>query len=76
MSIKDRMKAPTPPFYKKLRNIGLAAIAISTSVLTAPVALPAILAKIAGYLAVAGTVTSAVCQTVTGKDDASANLNG
>ena len=68
MSIKERLKAPTPPFFKKLRNAGLAAVAISTPVLTVPVVLPAILVKIAGYLVVAGTVTSAVCQTVTGKD--------
>ena len=69
MSIKDRVKAPTPPFYRKLRNFGIAAVAIATSVLTAPVAAPVIIAKIAGYLAVAGTVTSAICQTVTGKDE-------
>ncbi len=74
MSIKDRVKAPTPPFFKKLRNAGLAILAISTTVLTAPVALPAILIKIAGYLAVAGTVTSTICQTVSGKDaDTNAN---
>ena len=69
MSIKDRVKAPTPPFYRKLRNFGLIAVAVSTSVLTAPVAAPAIIAKIAGYLMVAGTVTSAISQTVTGKED-------
>lgn len=73
MSIKERVKAPTPPFFKKLRNVGLAALAISTSVLAAPVSLPAVLIKIAGYLAVAGTVTSTVCQTVTGKDEPSDN---
>ena len=70
MSIKERVKAPTPPFLKTLRNISLAVTAISASLLTAPVALPAVLLKIAGYLAVSGTVASAVSQTVTGKDDA------
>ena len=69
MSIKDRVKAPTPPFYRKLRNFGLAGVAISTSLLAAPVAAPAIIAKIAGYLAVASTVASVVSQTVTGKDE-------
>lgn len=68
MSIKDRIKAPTPRFYKKLRNAGLTAVAIGTALLTSPIALPALLIKLAGYLAVAGTVTSAVCQTVTGKE--------
>ena len=68
MSIKERIHAPTPPFFVKLRNIGLAVVAISTTILTAPLALPAILLKIAGYLAVAGTVAATVSQTVTGKD--------
>ena len=68
MSIKDRIKAPTPRFYKKLRNAGLIAVAIGTAIITGPIALPALLIKLAGYLTVAGTVTSAVCQTVTGKD--------
>lgn len=58
----NRFAAPTPPFFKKVRNTGLALAAISASVLAAPVALPALLLKIAGYLAVAGTVASTVSQ--------------
>ena len=68
MTIKDRIQAPTPPFFKKLRNAGLGILAIGTSLLAAPVALPAILLKIAGYLAVAGTVAATVSQTATGID--------
>ena len=59
-TIVDRMKKPTPGFFKKVRNIGLA---LGTAVLTAPVALPAILIKVAGYITVAGTVISGVSQT-------------
>ena len=58
-----RMRRPTPDFFKKLRNIGLGLVAISTSLLTAPIALPVILVNVAGYLAVAGGVMSAVSQT-------------
>ncbi len=63
MKIKDRVKSPTPSFFKKIRNAGLAIAAIGTTILTAPVALPAIVIKIAGYLAVAGTVASGISQT-------------
>ena len=62
MNISKRIQAPTPPFFKKLRNIGLALAAISTAILTAPVALPLIVLKVAGYAAVAGGVASAVSQ--------------
>jgi hypothetical protein len=59
----NRMQAPTPPFFKKLRTIGLILAAVSSTIVAAPVALPAIVIQIAGYLAVASTVVSAVSQT-------------
>ena len=65
MTIKQRVKSPTPLFFKKLRNTGMVLAAISASLFAAPVALPALLVKIAGYLAVAGTVAATVSQTVT-----------
>ncbi len=61
--IIKRMNRPTPNFFKKMRNVGLTIAAISTAILTAPVALPAILVQLAGYLAVAGGVMSSVSQT-------------
>lgn len=59
----ERVQAPTPTFFKKLRNIGLALAAIATTIIASPVALPAIVVKIAGYLAVAGSIAGAVSQT-------------
>jgi hypothetical protein len=59
----QRVKAPTPKFFKKLRAIGLALAAVATTIVAAPVALPAIVVKVAGYLAVASGVLSAVSQT-------------
>ena len=59
----ERVNAPTPKFFKKLRNIGLVLAAVSTTIAAAPVALPAVIIKIAGYLAVASGVASAVSQT-------------
>ena len=60
--ILDRAQAPTPKFFKVLRNIGLALAAVGGTIVAAPVALPAIVATVGGYLAVAGGVVSAVSQ--------------
>jgi ABC-type xylose transport system permease subunit len=62
MNIVQRAKAPTPKFFRVLRSIGLALLAISGSVIAAPVVLPAAVVTVAGYLAVAGGVLSAVSQ--------------
>ena len=62
MNLLDRVVSPTPTFFQKLRNIGLALAAMSGAIIAAPVALPAIVVTVAGYLAVAGTVLSAVSQ--------------
>jgi len=61
--IINRVNAPTPKFFKKLRNIGLALAAVAGTIIAAPVALPAVIVKVAGYLAVASGVISAVSQT-------------
>ena len=61
--IVNRLQKPTPTFFKKIRNIGLALAAVSATILASPVALPVLLVKIAGYLAVAGGVMSTVSQT-------------
>lgn len=62
MKLLKRAIRPTPKFFRSLRNIGLAVAAAGTSIIAAPVALPAILIKLAGYLTVAGTVMSGVSQ--------------
>jgi len=62
MNIVQRAKAPTPKFFKVLRTIGLAMLAVSGTLLTAPITLPAALVGFAGYAAVAGGVLTAVSQ--------------
>lgn len=69
MTIKQRIKQPTPSFFKKIRNIGIAVAAIGGSLLAAPVALPTVLVKLAGYLTVAGGIASAVSQTTCIQDE-------
>lgn len=68
MQIIDRVKSPTPKFFKKLRNIALILAAVATTIVAAPIALPAIVIKIAGYLAVASGVAGAVSQTTVIKE--------
>jgi uncharacterized membrane protein HdeD (DUF308 family) len=63
MKIVERVKAPTPKFFKTLRTIGLALAAVGGAILTAPVAVPAALVTIAGYVALAGGVMTAISQT-------------
>ncbi|MNQ66333.1 hypothetical protein D3C85_808230 [compost metagenome] len=72
MNIVKRVKAPTPKFFKVLRNIGLALAAVGGTILAAPIALPVIVSSIGGYLAVAGGVLSAVSQITTINDDTNA----
>lgn len=63
MSVVERVKAPTPKFFKTLRTIGLALAAVGGAILAAPVAVPGALVTIAGYVALAGGVMTAVSQT-------------
>lgn len=63
MSVVERVKAPTPKFFRTLRNIGLALAAVGGAILAAPIAIPASLITIAGYVTLAGGVMTAVSQT-------------
>ena len=63
----QRIQEPTPKFFRKLRNIGLALTAVSSVIVTAPVLLPALVVSVAGFLAVAGGIASAVSQAEIGR---------
>lgn len=73
MSIVKRVKAPTPKFFKTLRTIGLTLAGIGGAILAAPVAVPAALITIAGYITLAGGVITAVSQTAVDSDAIKAN---
>jgi len=62
MNIIQRAKAPTPKFFKVLRTIGLGLAAAGGALLAAPISLPATLVSLGGYLAVGGSVLTAVSQ--------------
>ncbi len=61
-SFFSRCGQDTPPFFKKLRTIGLVVAAAGAAILAAPVALPAVLVTMGGYLVVAGSVATAMSQ--------------
>jgi uncharacterized membrane protein HdeD (DUF308 family) len=70
MKLIERLKAPTPKFFKVLRNVGLALAAAGGALLTAPISLPVAVVTVAGYLTVAGGVMTAVSQSaVDGEKD-------
>lgn len=63
MSVVERVKAPTPKFFKTLRTIGLTLAAVGGVILAAPISIPAGLIAVAGYVTLAGGVLTAVSQT-------------
>lgn len=66
--IAKRWKSETPKFWKKVRRIGITVGAVGGVLATAPVALPAGLVTIGGYLVTAGSLTAALSQ-LTVKDN-------
>jgi len=64
MKFQERIKKPTPPFFKKLRNIGIILAALGGAILAAPITLPTAVISIATYIVVAGTVATTVSQAV------------
>lgn len=73
MNIIERVKAPTPKFFRVLRTIGLSVAAAGGALLASPVSLPMGIITLAGYLTVAGTVMTAVSQTAVENPDADAS---
>jgi len=68
MTLAQRLVAPTSKFFKTIRTIGIVLAAVGGAIVAAPVALPAIVVTIAGYVVTAGAVMTAVAQaTVDGE---------
>jgi len=65
MKLIERLKAPTPKFFRVLRNVGLGLAAAGGILVASPIAIPAIVVTIGGYMIVAGSVATAVSQAVT-----------
>lgn len=63
LNIVERMKAPTPKWFKILRTIGIVLATVGGTIIATPVALPAGIVTAAGYLVLGGSVITAVSQT-------------
>lgn len=63
LTIPGRVAAPTPPFFKTLRTIGLMLTASGGALLVEKGVLPATVVQVAGFMATAGGVLTAVSQT-------------
>jgi hypothetical protein len=68
LTLAERVMAPTPKFFKTLRNIGVVIGLIGASILAVPVGLPAVVVTVGGYLALAGGILTGVSQTAVGKE--------
>jgi ABC-type xylose transport system permease subunit len=67
-TIAQRLLAPTPKFFKTLRTIGLVIGLVGGAILASPVALPAAIVTVGGYLALAGSIVTGVSQTAVEKE--------
>lgn len=63
LNLIERVKAPTPKWFKIVRTIGITLTAVGGAILAAPIAIPATVVTVAGYLALGGTIATAVAQT-------------
>ena len=68
LNLAQRVLAPTPKFFRTLRTIGVVIGLVGASILASPVALPAVILTVGGYLALAGSIVTGVSQTAVGKE--------
>ena len=60
--MKNRLTSNTPKFFRVLRTIGISLAAVGTALVAAPVAIPAAVVTLGGYLILGGTIAAAVSQ--------------
>ncbi|MBO0360772.1 hypothetical protein J0X19_22620 [Hymenobacter sp. BT186] len=60
LTVWDRLKMPTPRFFRRVRAIGAALGALGMVLTTTQVPLPAIIITIGSYLILAGSVAAAI----------------
>jgi hypothetical protein len=70
-TLKERCQADTPPFFKKLRLVGLTLAAAGGVLVASPIAIPAAIVTVGGYLIVAGSVATAVSQVAVSNEECS-----
>ena len=68
LTLAQRVVAPTPKFFRLLRTIGVVVGLVGASILASPLALPAVVITVGGYLALAGSIVTGLSQTAVGKE--------
>lgn len=61
-NLKERWKAKTPKFWKKVQRIGIIVGAVGAALIASPVVLPVAIVTGAGYLVAVGTATATLSQ--------------
>lgn len=69
LNLVSRMAAPTPKWFRIVRNIGLGLTAVGGVLVASPVALPAAVISVGGYLLLGGTLLGAVSQTAVSSEE-------
>ena len=61
-SLKERWNEKTPKFWKRVQRWAIITGTVAGIIIAAPVALPAAVITVAGYVATAGTVAATLAQ--------------
>ncbi len=69
LNLVDRVLEPTPKWFRIVRNLGLALSAVGGVLVAAPVALPAAVVTVGGYLLLGGMIIGAVSQTAVSTEE-------
>ena len=69
LNLVDRVLEPTPKWFRIVRNLGLALSAVGGVLVAAPVALPATVVAVGGYLLLGGSIIGAVSQTAISSEE-------
>ena len=69
LNLVSRIQEPTPKWFRIVRNLGLALSAVGGVLVAAPVALPATVVAVGGYLLLGGTIIGAVSQTAVSAEE-------
>lgn len=69
LNLVSRMAAPTPKWFRMVRNVGITLSAVGGVLVAAPISLPAAVISIGGYLLLGGTIIGAVSQTAVSSEE-------
>ena len=69
LNLISRVAEPTPKWFRILRNLGLVMSAVGCVLVATPVALPAAVVSVGGYLLLGGTIIGAVSQTAVSAEE-------